>query len=203
MSRLLLTLAAAAVFGLAGATAGHGRTVDPVTHAQIGQILPIQIAPHQIAQADDKVAPKTSVKKTTRKRTRKAKRKTKRRYTYGKVYLTAYAKNGRQRKAGKFGTRLRLYAKATKSRKTRKGKRRAGRTEAVEYCGKTYYTTKRGTRWIGAHEKAGHVLVVRRHTARKKFKAVCGKPPKRVKRRTARKKSATKKKTVKKVDKES
>ncbi len=188
MPRWLLTLAAAAVIGLAGTTAGYARTAAPDT------------ANPQIAQSD-KATTKTTDKPAAKKATKKRTRKTKRRYRYGKVYLTAYAKNGRQRKAGKFGTRIRLYTTATKSRKTKKGKRRAGRTEAVTYCGKTYYTTKRGTRWIAAHEKAGHVLVVRKHVARKKFTTICGKKPKRVKRRsTHKRKSTTKKKTQKKVD---
>ncbi len=193
MPRLLLTLAALAAFGLAGASASFGRTLHLAGPAVDGQI----------AQANDKPDAKTttkSKKKSTRKKTsKKARRKTR----YGKLYLTAYAKTGRQAKAARFGSRLRLYTKATKSRKSKKGKRTAGRTEGVEYCGKTYYTTRRGTRWIAAHEKAGHVLVVRRHMARKKFAVVCGKKPKRVKRRSARKKSATKPRTATKADKKS
>lgn len=189
MPRLLLTLAALAAFGLAGASASFGRTLHPAAPAVDGQI----------AQSDDKPAAKSTKKSTRKKTAKKAKRKTR----YGKLYLTAYAKTGRQAKAAKFGSRLRLYIKATKSRKSKKGKRTAGRTEGVEYCGKTYYTTRRGTRWIAAHEKAGHVLVVRRHTARKKFAVVCGTKPKRVKRRSAKKQSTPKKKTAKKVDTES
>lgn len=117
----------------------------------------------------------------------------------GHDYLTAYDKaRGVRMKAGKYGTQIRLHTKSeamsatvrTKSGKTVKRKVRYG--ESVSFCGKTYYVSRTGKRWIVAHEKAGHALVVRAHVAKRKYRVLCGKVPRRV---AARMKS--KKKTMK------
>jgi len=126
----------------------------------------------------------------------------------GKTYLTAYSKKkGSQAKAGKFGRQIRLLRPAevrkkkrpTKAMKSAKGakaaKARAKRkmppnsyTEQVRYCGKSYYTTKRGKRWIAAHNRARHVLLVRLHKAKRKYAVICGTKPKGPARKPMRKK---------------
>jgi len=131
----------------------------------------------------------------------------------GKTYLTAYDKaKGSQAKAAKYGRQIRLklpseisksrpQAKTTKAAKgAKKAKSKAARkmppnsyTEQVRYCGKPYYTTKRGKRWIAAHTKARHVLLVRVHQAKRKYKIVCGTKPKGPARKPIRKKMKPKK----------
>lgn len=177
MTRWLPTLAAAAAIALAGVAPGRAQTATPTTPAQTDRPA---------------TRPGTKPAKTAARKTRRA-------YRYGRIYLTAYTPAGRQAKAGKFGRRLRLGLEASKDRRRgRRGRLVAGRTEAVSYCGKTYWVTRRGTGWIEAHRKAGHVLVVRKHVARKKFSVLCGKKPKRVKRRAVRKRKSVKKTTGKK-----
>lgn len=128
----------------------------------------------------------------------------------GGTYLTAYDKTkGTQAKAAKFGRqiRLRLPSEVTKmnarrkAAKTSKKKSKAASkmppnsyTEKVTFCGKPYYTTKRGKRWIAAHTKARHVLLVRYHQAKRKYKVVCGTKPKGPARRPVRKKKMPSKK---------
>lgn len=121
----------------------------------------------------------------------------------GGTYLTAYDKTkGSQAKAAKFGSQIRLRlssevskmkapskaAKTTKAKKTKKMPPNSY-TEQVSYCGKPYYTTKRGKRWIAAHTHARHVLLVRYHQAKGKYKIVCGSKPKGPARRPMRKKT--------------
>ena len=117
----------------------------------------------------------------------------------GKTYLTAYDKTkGSQAKAAKFGTQIRLklpseIPKAKASKAAKKAKSRMlpnSYTVQVRYFGKPYYTTKRGKRWIAAHTKARHVLLVRHHLARGKYKIVCGTRPKGLARKPIRKKKA-------------
>jgi len=129
--------------------------------------------------------------------------------TVGKTYLTAYHKTkGSQVKAAKFGTQIRLKlpseipktkvrAKSAKAAEAAKKARSRmlpnNYTRQVRYCGKRYYTTKRGKRWIAAHTKAGHVLLVRYHQAKRKYKIVCGTKPKGPARKRIRKKVKPKK----------
>ena len=138
----------------------------------------------------------------------------------GKTYLTAYdKKKGSQTKAGKFGRQIRLLRpaevrkakrptkamKSAKGAKAAKAKAKAKRkmppnsyTEQVRYCGKAYFTTKRGKRWIAAHTRARHVLLVRLHKAKRKYAVICGtkpkgaarKPMRKIKSRPANKKSS-------------
>ena len=129
----------------------------------------------------------------------------------GGTYLTAYDKTkGSQAKAAKYGRQIRLrlpseVAKMNarrKTAKTTKGTKKSKKaskmpphsyTQKVSYCGKPYYTTKRGKRWIAAHMKARHVLLVRYHQAKRKYKVVCGTTPKGPARRPVRKKAKPKK----------
>jgi hypothetical protein len=131
----------------------------------------------------------------------------------GGTYLTAYDKTkGSQAKAAKFGTQIRLRLpsevakmkarrKTAKSTKTKTKSKTARKmpphsyTEQVRFCGKPYYTTKRGKRWIAAHTKARHVLLVRYHQAKRKYKIVCGTKPQRPARRPIRKKAKPKNKS--------
>ena len=130
----------------------------------------------------------------------------------GKTYLTAYDKaKGSQAKAAKFGKQIRLKlpseisktkarvkpkkstmaTKAAKKAKSKPGSKMPPNsyTEQVRYCGKPYYTTKRGKRWIAAHTKSRHVLLVRYHQAKGKYKVVCGTKPKGPARKPIRKKA--------------
>ena len=105
----------------------------------------------------------------------------------GNTYLTAYDKaRGAQASSGRYGRQIRLRTAPPASSAKAAG---TGRTSAysrkVALCGKDYYTTKRGVDWIDAHRKAGHELVVRKHTGKRTYAVLCGKVPKRV--RTARK----------------
>ncbi|MDH3232342.1 MAG: hypothetical protein OEQ29_02360 [Alphaproteobacteria bacterium] len=134
--------------------------------------------------------------------------------TVGMTYLTAYDKaKGSQAKAAKFGKQIRLKlpsevskskarSKTTKSTKASKTAKKSkmppnSYTEQVRYCGKQYYTTKWGKRWIAAHTKARHVLLVRYHQAKGKYKIVCGTKPKGPARKPIRKNAKPKKPTGK------
>ena len=102
----------------------------------------------------------------------------------GNTYLTAYSRTkGIQVKAGKYGTQILLRTKTQRAttRTTKSGKKiRIGAyNEKVTFCKRTYYTTKRGKSWVAAHRRARHVLVVRRHVAKGKYRAICGSRPKR------------------------
>lgn len=118
----------------------------------------------------------------------------------GGTYLTAYDKaKGVQSRAAKFGTQIRIWqpsevAKMDARRKTAKTKKKSKSarnryTEQVSFCGKPYYTTKRGKRWIAAHTKARHVLLVRYHQSKRRYKIVCGTKPKGAVHRKMRKKA--------------
>jgi hypothetical protein len=100
----------------------------------------------------------------------------------GNIYLTAYdgAKGG-QVSAGKFGRQVLLATAPARAGdvKAAKAKRTLRYDEKVALCGTTYYTTKRGLAWVDAHRKAGHVLVVRKHVAARKYDVLCGTVPKR------------------------
>ncbi len=103
----------------------------------------------------------------------------------GNTYLTAYSRSkGVQASAGKYGTQMLLKTASQKGRTTttKSGKKvtSAGYTQRVTFCKRNYYTTKRGKSWIAAHRRANHVLVVRRHTAKGKYRSICGTRPKRV-----------------------
>jgi hypothetical protein len=131
----------------------------------------------------------------------------------GGTYLTAYDKTkGSQAKAAKFGTQIRLRlpsevekmkprrttAKSTKTKKNAKAARKMpphSYTEQVRFCGKPYFTTKRGKRWIAAHTQARHVLLVRYHQAKRKYKIVCGTKPQRPARHPIRKNAKPKNKS--------
>ncbi len=111
----------------------------------------------------------------------------------GKTYLTAYSRSkGTQVKAGKYGTQILLRTKSQNSttRTTKSGKKVpvAAYKEKVTFCKRTYYTTERGKRWIAAHRRAKHVLVVRYHQAKGKYRPICGTVPK--KQSTTKKKSS-------------
>jgi len=117
----------------------------------------------------------------------------------GRTYLTAYdKKKGTQARAGKFGRQIRLRLRASKPapRPKTKTKRKAPpfarATEAVRFCTRTYFVTKYGKRWIAAHRRANHELVVRRHAAKRKYRALCGKIPRRAKAKPRRRIRRTK-----------
>lgn len=102
----------------------------------------------------------------------------------GNTYLTAYSRSkGIQASAGKYGTQILLRTTTQKGRTgtTKNGKkvRYAAYSQRVTFCKRTYYTTKRGKSWIAAHRRARHVLVVRRHVAKGKYRNICGTRPKR------------------------
>ena len=107
----------------------------------------------------------------------------------GSTYLTAYDQaKGSRVKVAKYGSQILLRspsqvrhspADTAKSGKKMKGKMPPNSfTERVTFCGRPYYTTKRGKRWIAAHKKAHHVLLVRYHQGKRKYKVVCGTRPK-------------------------
>ena len=108
----------------------------------------------------------------------------------GNTYLTAYSRTkGTQAKAGKYGTQILLRTKSRNSttRTTKSGKKVkvSAYQEKVTFCKRTYYTTKRGKSWIAAHRRAKHVLVVRYHQAKGKYRNVCGTRPKRTTKKKA------------------
>jgi len=121
----------------------------------------------------------------------------------GSTYLTAYDRTkGSQAKAAKHGSQILLKLPSQvkkappKSAKNTKGKAASkmppnSYTEQVSYCGKPYFTTKRGKQWIAAHTKARHVLLVRYHEAKGKYKVVCGTRPKGPARKPVQKKTKT------------
>jgi hypothetical protein len=111
----------------------------------------------------------------------------------GNTYLTAYDKTkGTQASAGRYGTQILLRTKSQAGTTTKgaDGRTRttAAYTEKVTFCNRDYFTTKRGSAWIAAHRRAQHVLVVRYHQAKGKYRSLCGSQPKRA---AALKKKAT------------
>lgn len=121
----------------------------------------------------------------------------------GKTYVTAYSKSkGSQAKAGKYGPQIVLRTKKTSAAKSSKKTTKKGKKannlpiqaydQSVKFCSKTYYTSKRGKKWLAAHRRVKHTLVVRKHTAKGKYRVICGTIPKR-----AAKKAPMKKKTKK------
>lgn len=151
---------------------------------------------------------KTTTKKEAAKKKAKSKaKKTARKTTAskrGKIYLTAYGKNGTQAKAGKFGKQITLRTvKADTKKKTTSKVPVQGHTERISLCRKTYYTTKYGAKWVAAHRRARHTLVVRRWVSKGKYSAVCGTIPKRAKAGPAKSRTKPKKKPAKKKAKSS
>jgi len=161
-----------------------------------------------VDSASAQTTKKTTTKKSSAKKTTKAKAKAKKtvkksakkttKSRRGKLYLTAYGKNGSQAKAGKFGKQITLRTvKADTKKKTSSKLPIQGHTERISLCSKTYYTTKRGKSWVAAHRRARHSLVVRKWVSKGKYSAVCGKVPKKAK-PTKAKPAKTKKKTTSK-----
>lgn len=96
----------------------------------------------------------------------------------GSTYVTAYSRpTGAQAKAGKYGAEMLIKLK----REAKKSKKTGGMNyvERIQLCKRTFYTTSRGKQWLAAHRRAKHVLVVRRHTAKGKYRVICGKRPMR------------------------
>jgi len=188
MKHAILALFAAIVIGSAGVTADTA-----------------------LAQTTKKSSTKKSSSKKTKKAKTKAKskaRKTAKKATKsrrGKLYLTAYGKNGSQAKAGKFGKQisLRTVKADTKKKKTKSTLPIQGHTERISLCSKTYYTTKRGKSWVAAHRRLRHKLVVRKWVSKGKYNAVCGTVPKKAKPAKAKPVKTKKKKTTKKKKKSS
>ena len=190
MKQVILALFAAVVIG------GAGVTVDTA-----------------VAQTTKKsTTKKSTAKKTSTKKTTKAKSKAKAKKTAkkttksrrGKLYLTAYGKNGSQAKAGKFGKQITLRTvKAVPKKKTASKLPIQGHTERISLCSKTYYTTKRGKSWVAAHRRARHKLVVRKWVSKGKYSAVCGTVPKKAKPAKAKPAKTKKKTTTKKKTKSS
>lgn len=187
MKRVILALFAVVVIGSAGVTVdfAHAQTTKKSTTKK--------------SSAKKTTKAKTTAKSKTKKT---AKKTTKSRR--GKLYLTAYGKNGSQAKAGKFGKQITLRtAKADTKKKTSSKLPIQGHTERISLCSKTYYTTKRGKSWVAAHRRARHTLVVRKWVSKGKYSAVCGTVPKKAKPAKAKPAKTKKKTTTKKKTKSS
>lgn len=89
----------------------------------------------------------------------------------GPVGLYAYDAKGKLAKAGKYGRWTRIYKPAD----VKKLKAKTQKKYAVKktFCGKPFQTRKVHERWIAAHKKAKHKVVLRERVAKGKMKKVC------------------------------
>lgn len=89
----------------------------------------------------------------------------------GQVYLYGLSAKGKSVKAGKYSRSTRVFrADNAAKMKASTRKRYAGR---VTYCGKEYMVSKVQQRWIAAHSKAKHQIVVRENVSKGKWKTLC------------------------------
>ena len=89
----------------------------------------------------------------------------------GNVYLYGLTAKGKTAKARGYSRSTRVYRAANASKmKASTRKKYAGR---ATYCGQAYMISKVQQRWIAAHTKAKHQIVVRERISKGKYKTIC------------------------------
>ena len=89
----------------------------------------------------------------------------------GSVALYAYTSKGKLAKAGKYSRWTRVY-RATELKRL-KTKTRKNYSVKMTFCKKPYFTRTVHKRWLAAHRKAKHRIVLRERVAKGKMKRLC------------------------------
>lgn len=89
----------------------------------------------------------------------------------GSVGLYAYNAKGKLVKAGKYSRSTRIYREADHGKL--KGKTRKSYAEKMTFCNKPYYVRGVHKRWLAAHRKAKHRIVLRERVSKGKSRRLC------------------------------
>ena len=89
----------------------------------------------------------------------------------GPTYLWGQNAKGKTVKAGKYGGYTRIYSPAEHKKLKKALKKRY--SQKASYCGKSFMVSKAQLRFVQAHAKAKHVVVVRERIAKGKYKKLC------------------------------
>jgi len=89
----------------------------------------------------------------------------------GSVALYAYNAKGKLAKAGKYSRWTRVYRQADRAKL--KAKTRKNYTVKMTFCEKPYYLRSVQQRWLAAHRKAKHRIVLRERVAKGRTKQIC------------------------------
>jgi hypothetical protein len=89
----------------------------------------------------------------------------------GSVALYAYNAKGKLTKAGKYSRWTRVYREADRAKL--KAKTRKSYGTKMTFCDKPYYVRKVHQRWLAAHRKAKHRIVLRERVSKKRTKQLC------------------------------
>lgn len=89
----------------------------------------------------------------------------------GSVALYAYSDKGKLTKAGKFSRWTRIYRPADHAKL--KAKTRKRYSVKMTLCAKPYYLRTFQRRWLDAHRKAKHRIVLRERITKRKARQLC------------------------------
>ncbi|HUT51470.1 MAG TPA: hypothetical protein VM325_19250 [Alphaproteobacteria bacterium] len=89
----------------------------------------------------------------------------------GSVALYAYNAKGKLAKAGKFSSWTRVYRPADHAKL--KAKTRGNYKVQMTFCEKPYHLRTLQQRWLAAHRKVKHRIVLRERVAKGRTKQVC------------------------------
>jgi len=89
----------------------------------------------------------------------------------GSVGLYAYNAKGKLAKAGKYSRSTRVYREADRAKL--KSKTRKNYKVKMTLCDKPYYLRSVQRRWLAAHRKAKHRIVLRERVAKGRTRQVC------------------------------
>lgn len=89
----------------------------------------------------------------------------------GQMYLWGKNAKGKTVKAGKYGGYTRIYTPAQHKKMKKSAQKRY--SEKVTFCGKPFMVSKAQQRFVVAHKKAKHTVIVRERVAKGKYKKHC------------------------------
>jgi hypothetical protein len=89
----------------------------------------------------------------------------------GSVGLYAYNAKGKVSKAGKYSAWTRIYSEADHAKLGPKA--RKNYDVKMTFCEKPYYVRNIHQRWLAAHHKAKHRIVLRERVSKRKTKQLC------------------------------
>ena len=89
----------------------------------------------------------------------------------GSLALYAYNAKGKLAKAGKYGRWTRVYAPGAHAKLKAKTRKNYG--VKMTFCEKPYYLRSAQKRWLAAHRKAKHRIVLRERVSKRKTRQVC------------------------------
>jgi hypothetical protein len=91
----------------------------------------------------------------------------------GPVYLWGMTAKGKTAKAGSYSRTTRVYTPGEHAKLKASAKKRFG--TKMSFCEKEYMTSKVQARWLKAHKKAKHTIVLRERVAKGKYTTICDK----------------------------